>query len=171
MEALLDRSLNKRFDLDSRLGPLVCPAYKLDIEKDVPACEPRGWIEQLHLNSASTRALGCRSGQIRIERAGAQIVDHRAMLLFDPVAQALCGKFIGIGKMLIIRGSPKEDTAVLVHRRVDDRVCGPAIFGLNVEDLRADLDVRVKPGTHIGAGPEHTARAGSVGELKNWEFI
>jgi hypothetical protein len=41
-----------------------------------------------------------------------------------------------------------EDAAILVHGRVYDRVVRAAIFGLNVKDLVANLDVRIKPGTH-----------------------
>ena len=62
-------------------------------------------------------------------------------------------------------------TPILVHHSINHRVSGPAILGLNVKHLGADLNVGIESGTHAGSQRLiHNARR-KRGELKNGEFI
>jgi hypothetical protein len=45
-----------------------------------------------------------------------------------------------------------QNPPILVDGRVDDGMSGAAVFGLDVEDLVADLDVGVETGAHRSPG-------------------
>ena len=66
------------------------------------------------------------------------------MLLFDPIAQSLVIEFLGFDKMPVIGRSPMQHAPALVHDCINYRVSGPAILGLNVEYLAADLNVGIE---------------------------
>ena len=67
------------------------------------------------------------------------------MLLLDSLAQIFGVEFSGFSKVLVIAGAPVEHPSILVHSGINYVGVGPAILRLNVENLLADLNVRVEP--------------------------
>jgi predicted ATPase with chaperone activity len=71
-------------------------------------------------------------GHFRGERAGAEILDHNAMLLLDEVAQRIFAEPGGNRELLVARRPPVEDASILINGRVDEAVVWAAVLGLDV---------------------------------------
>ncbi len=153
----LDRGLH----LSTRLRLPICSPQNFHVERHITACQPRGRIQELHLDSTGAhRELQRRSDFSRIG-AAAEVLDYSFVLVVDSLAKTFGAKFRRSSEFLVVGSLPMQNSPVLVHHGVYDRVAWAPVLGLHVEQLIAHVDVRVKSGTHrlpIASRPRAASR-------------
>jgi hypothetical protein len=75
------------------------------------------------------------------------------MLLFYPLAQLFRAKRRSVSALFVVRGAPVQNPPLLIHNGINDGMVRSAIFGLHVEDVLSDFDVRIEARTHKSCFP------------------